>query len=198
MRVVRLLAVALGLAPIPLAAAVASDGARARGLPQATVEARDGDLWIGGRRLTSGPAADAEPDWSPDRRNVVFVRHGTDGSSLYVVRRDGGGLRRLTTGLEAVATPAWSPDGQRIAYAASPLAGGSFDVFTIAARAGRPQLVVAGPAEQVVEGWTSDGRVSTARWSRARRSRRRAPTRPRRTQGRGSCCRTSTSGRRSG
>ncbi|HWH05391.1 MAG TPA: lysyl oxidase family protein [Gaiellaceae bacterium] len=161
MRTLRLLAVAAVLAPLPLLAASVSDGANARGLPRATVTAADGDLWLGGRRLTSGPAVDSEPDWAPDRRHVAFVRQEPGGraSSLYVVRRDGGRITRLTRDSGVVAMPAWSPDGQRIAYAASPLEGGSFDVYTVPARGGTPTLAAGGPAEQIEPRWTLAGKL---------------------------------------
>jgi hypothetical protein len=149
----RLLAVALALVPLPLVAIVAWDGdaSAARGLPKLVVSSRDGDLYVGERAVTSTADDDGEPDWSPDRRNVVFVRQepGRRTSSLYVVRRDGGGLRRLTRTDQVVAMPAWSGDGRRIAFAASPLAGGSFDVYLVSMDGGRPKLVADGPAEQV-------------------------------------------------
>ncbi len=78
MRGLRLLAVALGLAPLPLAAALAAvlgpGGAEARALPKLPVTAREGDLWVGARKITTTAAEDTEPDWSPDRRRIVFVR----------------------------------------------------------------------------------------------------------------------------
>ncbi len=135
------------------------------GLPRAVVAARDGDLFVGGRRITDTGAADSEPDWSPDGRRIVFVRQeaGRRGSSLYAVRRDGGGLYRLTGGEQVVAMPAWSPNGRTIAYAASPLAGGSFDIWGVEARGGRPFLLLGGPAEQVVPSWSRSGRLTELR-----------------------------------
>ena len=120
----RLLVVALALAPLPLVTALVADG-DARRLPVAVVEARDGDLFVRGRRITATRALDSQPDWSPDGRRIVFVRQepGRRGSSLYVVRRDGGGVYRLTHDQQVVAMPAWSPNGRTIAYAASPLLG---------------------------------------------------------------------------
>jgi hypothetical protein len=160
----RLLVVALALAPLPLVTALVADG-DARRLPGALVEARDGDLFVRGRRITATRAVDSQPDWSPDGRRIVFVRQepGRRGSSIYVVRRDGGGGYRLTRGEEVVAMPAWSPNGSTIAYAASPLLGGSFDIWGVAARGGRPSRLLGGPAEQVAPRWSQTGRLTELR-----------------------------------
>ena len=158
----RLALIAAVLAPLPVLAAFSwsIDAGAARGLPKLAVSSRDGDLFVGKRLLTPSPASDTEPDWSPDRRNVAFVRQqpGKRSSSLYVVRRDGGGLRRLTTAAQVVATPAWSGDGRRIAYAASPLAGGSFDVYVVSVDGGGPKVVAGGPTEQLFPSF-SDGKI---------------------------------------
>ncbi|HSO02753.1 MAG TPA: lysyl oxidase family protein, partial [Gaiellaceae bacterium] len=159
----RLLLIAVALAPLPLLAAIgwSADADAARGLPKLVVSSRDGDLFVGERRITSG-GGDTEPDWSPDHRRIAFVRQDAGGrtSSLYVVRRDGGGLQRLTRADQGVAMPAWRGDGRLIAYAASPLAGGSFDVWTIDPAGGRPTRVATGPAEQVAPAFTRDGEVT--------------------------------------
>jgi Tol biopolymer transport system component len=68
--------------------------------------------------LTTGPATEFEPAFSPDGKFVAFSSDRADTATgrtdIWVVRRDGSGLRRLTTGLNA-RRPAWSPDGKRIA-----------------------------------------------------------------------------------
>jgi hypothetical protein len=153
----------VALAPLPLFAAVAwnAEAEASRGPARAVVSVRGGDLYVGERQVTSG-GADSEPDWSPDRRRIAFVRQAPRGasSSLYVIRRDGGGLQRLTRDEQAVSGPAWSGDGRRIAFAASPLAGGSFDVWTVQLGGGAPKLVASGPAEQVAPSFRPNGSVS--------------------------------------
>ena len=108
--------------------------------------------------MTSG-GGDSDPDWSPDRRRIAFVRQdpGKRSSSLYVIRRDGGGLQRLTRGEQVVSMPAWRGDGRMLAYAASPLAGGSFDIWTVAPDGGTPRRVLDRP-----------GRADRARLHRGR------------------------------
>jgi len=158
----RLTLIAAVLMPLPLLAALSwgIEAGSARGLPKLVVSSRDGDLYVGKQLITPSAANDTEPDWSPDRRKIAFVRQepGKRSSSLYVVRRDGGSLQRLTKIEQVVATPTWSGDGRRIAYAASPLAGGSFDVYIISVDGGRPKVVARGPKEQLFPSF-SDGKV---------------------------------------
>jgi hypothetical protein len=160
-RLRRVVVVALSLSPLPLVGALVHGGA-ARALPAAVVSVRDGDLYVGGQRITATPADDAEPDWSPDGRRVVFSRQerGRAASALYVVRRDGGGLQRLTPATGEVAImPAWSPDGRRIAYAASPLSSGSFDIWVLDLESREMRRFTRSPAEEVLPSWSLDGKL---------------------------------------
>ena len=158
----RLVLIAAALAPLPLLAGVAwnGDAEASRGLPKLAVSSRDGDLFVGDVVITT-EGTDTEPDWSPDRRRIAFVRQdpGKRSTSLYVVRRDGGGLQRLTRSDQVVAMPAWRGDGRLLAYAASPLAGGSFDIWTVDPAGGKPRLVATGPTEQIVPAFKRDGTV---------------------------------------
>ena len=155
---------ALALAPLPLLAALAwsADPGSAGGLPQVVVSARDGDLYVGAHAITDTAASDAEPDWSPDRRRIAFVRQepGRRATSLFVIRRDGGGLVRLTRGDRVVAMPAWRGDGRQIAFATSPLAGGSFDIWVVGTEGGTPRAVATGPAEQIAPAYDAAGNLT--------------------------------------
>jgi hypothetical protein len=163
----RLLLIAAALAPLPLLAAVAWSTAAdaAPGLPNLVVSSRDGDLYVGKTQISDTAAIDTEPDWSPDRRLVAFVRQepGKRTASIWVVRRDGGGLRRLTRGDRVVAMPAWRGDGRLIAFAASPLSGGSFDIWSVSVDGGAPTPVATGAAEQVAPAFTAAGRITFVR-----------------------------------
>ncbi len=63
-----------------------------------------------------------EPQFSPDAREIVFVRQVSDlgdnklYSTLWLMDADGNNLRPLTHGKLNDRQPRWSPDGQRIAF----------------------------------------------------------------------------------
>src|SRR2546425_374608 len=63
--------------------------------------------------LTSDPATDSEPAWSPDGAKIAFTRN----DAIYVMNANGTGLTRLTSDAVFVGGAAWSPDGQHIAFA---------------------------------------------------------------------------------
>src|SRR6266536_4129568 len=70
------------------------------------------------KQLTSDPAAEFDPAWSPDGRRVAY-RHqtGDDATAeIYVMNADGSGQRNLTNNSVAEWGPAWSPDGKLIAF----------------------------------------------------------------------------------
>ena len=56
--------------------------------------------------------------------------------------------------------PAWRGDGRLLAYAASPLAGGSFDIWTVDPAVGRPRRAVSGPAEQIAPSFRRSGTIA--------------------------------------
>ena len=64
----------------------------------------------------------AEPQISPDGKNIVYVRRFADPmtdrrySNLWLVNSDGTDHRPLTSGNHTDASPRWSPDGTRLAY----------------------------------------------------------------------------------
>lgn len=70
------------------------------------------------KQLTSDPAQDGFPTWSPDGSVIVFSRYAGDGEAdkngLWTVSPEGGEPRRLTPYLGE--HPDWSPDGRYIVF----------------------------------------------------------------------------------
>ena len=83
------------------------------------------DLWMiptaGGaaRQLTSDPAPDTQPTFSPDGKWLAFVsKRGDDKQSqVYVIATDGGEARRVTNIPTGVEAPKWFPDSRHLAFA---------------------------------------------------------------------------------
>jgi dipeptidyl aminopeptidase/acylaminoacyl peptidase len=82
------------------------------------------DLWLvptaGGDpiRLTTSPASDDQPQWSPDGKWIGFVSARDGKPQLFKISAFGGEAVKLTDSKSGVASFAWSPDGHRIAYVA--------------------------------------------------------------------------------
>jgi serine/threonine protein kinase/Tol biopolymer transport system component len=93
------------------------------------------DIWLKivgaaeARRLTTDPAVDDNPSWSPDGKQIAFLRFpeipgsraitGWDAGVLHLVSPLGGAERRISD-LPLRENPSWSPDGRWLAAAKAP------------------------------------------------------------------------------
>ena len=67
-------------------------------------------------QLTSDPADDIQPRFSPDGSAVVFTSNRAGNWDIWVVNIDGTGLTHLTQDPGDEIAPCWAPDGTSIAY----------------------------------------------------------------------------------
>jgi len=85
--------------------------------------AHGGDLWVvdrdGGvaRRLTSTPAMEADPHFSPDGMHIAFTSNRSGTNAVYVAPTAGGNPTRLTWHPSSAYARGWTPDGTRVLYA---------------------------------------------------------------------------------
>lgn len=99
-------------------------------------------------RLTSGPAFDAQPRYSPDGKTIVYTSDGTGAENLWLVDPDGSHPRALTRERQSqFVSPAWTPDGNYIAVSRSSAGiGGSTYSLHMYHRNGGTGLELAGAA----------------------------------------------------
>jgi Tol biopolymer transport system component len=75
-----------------------------------------GDIWVKAvgnetlRRLTDTPLPEYNPSWSPDGREIAFVRGG-DNRGIFIVSQLGGPERKVSDSGNVIA---WAPDGKSI------------------------------------------------------------------------------------
>jgi WD40 repeat protein len=79
--------------------------------------ALEGDGQAAFKRLTTDPAADFDPTWSPDGTRIAFRSRRDGNDEIYAMNADGSCQVNLTNDAASDWSPAWSPDGTRIAFA---------------------------------------------------------------------------------
>lgn len=107
------------------------------------------------RQLTSHPAQEGFPFWSPDGSRIVYSAGAIDDTiGLWTMNPEGSGRHRLTT--EIGEHPTWSPDGNYVVFDAD--SGKTMKI--VSARGGTPVRFVP-DSLQIVHGgnpnWSPDG-----------------------------------------
>ncbi|MGD2123077.1 MAG: PDZ domain-containing protein, partial [Gemmatimonadota bacterium] len=115
------------------------------------------DIWVvdreGGeaRRITSTPAVESDPHFSPDGRNIAFTSNRSGTTAVYLVPVEGGQPRRLTWYPAPTYARGWTPDGSRVLYASTrQTAPTGYERLWTVSPAG-------GPSELIPAPWGHDG-----------------------------------------
>jgi Tol biopolymer transport system component len=95
--------------------------------------------------LTENPA-DNSPSYSPNGRLIVFAGNhdpglAPQGSHLYVMKSDGGGIRQLTSGSFYDSNPSFSPNGKLVVFDRGGLQGRSTQIFAVPVAGGNPEAI---------------------------------------------------------
>jgi Tol biopolymer transport system component len=109
------------------------------------------------QRLTNNPRYDHCARWSPDGKQIVFVRRFDEErrqqGNLFLINADGSNERRLTNAPENDGPNiTWAPDGKRVAFVRRPQNKGQIHVLDIAT----------GSVKQLTN---NDGLIVDPRWS---------------------------------
>jgi serine/threonine protein kinase/WD40 repeat protein len=116
-------------------------------------------------RLTSDPAVDRFPAWSPDNAQIAFVRQSPAGDAYYVVPLIGGAEKKvLSVPSISPAVPEryldWSPDGKELAVVDSEVQPARISLLTLAT--GEKHPLTSPPPQTLGDGaprFAPDGRT---------------------------------------
>jgi Tol biopolymer transport system component len=107
-------------------------------------------------RVTTGPAADFAPAFSPGGTRIAFSSDRGQNYDIYTISTSGHQLRRITSSIAQDAFPSWSPNGRRIAFASN--RGGDWEIYTVDANgSGKPALITHHLGVDSLPVWSPDG-----------------------------------------
>ena len=110
------------------------------------------------RQLTSDPAMDSEPAWSPAGNKIAYSVVESGFSNVYVMNADGSDQTNLTSDVTSNNTkPTWAPDGSRIAFQSD--RDGNWQVYTMKPDGSdqRPLMTPGTGATDYAPAWSPDG-----------------------------------------
>jgi tricorn protease len=83
------------------------------------------DIWVTDldgqnlKRITSTPAVENDPHFSPDGNWIAFTSNRSGSNSVYIVSKNGGTPKRLTWHPSPSVVRGWSTDGSQVLYAST-------------------------------------------------------------------------------
>jgi Tol biopolymer transport system component len=113
-------------------------------------------LQLPGTALTTDPAQDLRPAYSPDGQGIVFQSSRTGSYNILLMDAEGGGQRFLTEDAFDNRRPAWSADGQWVAFDSN--RAGTRDVWVVNVNTGALTQITHGPGQETFPSFSPDGR----------------------------------------
>jgi Tol biopolymer transport system component len=81
-------------------------------------------------RLTSGPAFDSQPRYSPDGKHIVFLSDRGGAENVWICDADGKNAKPVTKGTTNLyASPEWTPDGNYIVASRTSVLGSIYELW---------------------------------------------------------------------
>ncbi len=107
-------------------------------------------------QLTTSPAMDVDPAWSPDGSKIIFEsdRSGSP-EDIWVMDSNGSNQQRLTYWPERERFPKYSPDGTKIVFMRQ--YGSQYNIWVMNADGNNPVQLTTDPADDRIPCWTPDG-----------------------------------------
>jgi Tol biopolymer transport system component/DNA-binding winged helix-turn-helix (wHTH) protein len=107
--------------------------------------------------FASSAMLDANPDYSPDGKQIAFSSNRSGYNELWIANSDGSHPTQLTDRRMAnTSDPRWSPDGKKILFNA--LSPTETDLFTIEVGSGVIRRLTDSPEDEAETRWSRDGR----------------------------------------
>ncbi len=107
--------------------------------PDLYIKAVDG---VAVTQLTSDPAPDIEPAFSPDGSRVAFASRRDGNWDVWVIGVGGEPPTQITSTASDEVHPSWSPDGTKLVYCSLPVGGGQWELWLAdAVRGGRQRFI---------------------------------------------------------
>ncbi|GMV36866.1 MAG: tricorn protease [Fimbriimonadales bacterium] len=95
------------------------------------------------KRLTSGPAVESDPAYSPDGKQIAFLSERNGTPQVCIMGTDGSNLRELSTGGGPKEDVGFSPDGKHVYFVEGP---SGVALWRVAAEGGPAEKVRPGPS----------------------------------------------------
>ena len=105
--------------------------------------------------LTSHPAEDVNPAWSPDGETLAFVSNRSGPYAVHTMNADGSGVAQISFPATGDGWPTWSPAGDRIAFVRSTSSDGT-GIFIMNADGSGVVQVTSGFTD-LTPAWSPDG-----------------------------------------
>jgi len=110
------------------------------------------------QRLTTNPAGDRQPNWSPDGAQIVFSSDRTGTPKIFVMSRDGSDQHAVTTGSSSDQWPCFNPKhANQIAFSSDRAGAGNTDIYILHLNDATIGRVTSFGSREESPSWSRDG-----------------------------------------